>query len=81
MESLIVALITGGLSLLGVILTNMQGNKRMEQQIVTAQAVTDVKIESLREEVKKHNDFGTRIPVIEQRLEKIEEDIKELKSV
>lgn len=81
MESILVALITGGLALIGVIFTNFQSNKKMEQQIVTAQAVTDVKIDSLRQEVAKHNDFGCRIPVIEQRLNQVEEEIRDLKTV
>ena len=81
MESIIVALISGGLALIGVIFTNAQGNRRIEQQLQTAQAVTDVKIDNLREEVKKHNDFGSRIPVLEERLHQVEEDIKDLKNV
>lgn len=81
MESIIVALITGGLALIGVIFTNSQSNRKIEQQLQTAQAVTDVKIDNLREEVKKHNDFANRIPVMEQRLTQVEEDIKDLKNV
>lgn len=80
MESIIVALITGGMTLIGVIITNMQSNSKIEQQIVTAQAVTDVKIDNLREEVQKHNNFGSKIPVIEQRLDQVEQDIKDLKN-
>ena len=81
MNEILVAVITGGLALVGVIITNMQSNKRVEAQLQTAQAVTDVKIDNLREEVKKHNDFGSRIPVIEQRLMQVEEEIKELRTV
>lgn len=81
MNEILVAVITGGLALVGVIITNMQSNKRVEAQLQTAQAVTDVKIDNLREEVKKHNDFGSRIPVIEQRLSQVEDEIKELRSV
>lgn len=81
MESIIVAIISGGLALIGVIFTNAQGNRRIEQQLQTSQAVMDVKLDNLREEVKKHNDFGTRIPVIEQRLTQVEEDIKDLRNV
>ena len=80
MEAIIVALITGGMTLIGVIITNMQSNSKIEQQIVTAQAVTDVKIDNLREEVQKHNSFGSKIPVIEQRLDQVEQDIKDLKN-
>ena len=41
MEAILVALITGGLSLLGVVITNMMAARRAEQRMVTAQAVTD----------------------------------------
>lgn len=81
MESILVAIITGGLALIGVIITNMSSNRKIEQQLQTAQAVTDVKIDNLREEVKKHNDFASKIPVIEQRLTQVEEDIKDLRNV
>lgn len=72
-DVVIVALITGGCSVIGVILTNLASNRKVEQQIEKAQAVTDVKIEHLTEEVRKHNSFGDRIP-------RIEAEIKDLNS-
>lgn len=72
MESIIVAIITGGLSLFGVVVTNMNSNKQIENKIVTAQAVTDTKIEQLTEEVKKHNTFGDRITRLEAKLDTLE---------
>ena len=45
MEAILVALITGGLSLLGVVITNMMAARRAEQRMVTAQAVTDARLE------------------------------------
>lgn len=72
MESIVVALITGGLSLVGVVLTNSISNNKIEQQIITAQAVTDTKIEALTEEVKKHNTFGDRITKLETKVEILE---------
>lgn len=77
--SIICALIPSLLALVGVILTNSASNKKMENQIVTAQAVTDTKLENLTTEVKKHNDFGTRIPILEDRLIRVEQDLRELK--
>lgn len=68
MNSIIVAIITGGLSLLGVIITNMQSNKKIENQLTTHQAVTDTKLENLTREVRLHNDFARRIPVIEEQI-------------
>lgn len=79
METIIVAIITGGLSLLGVIITNNASNKKVENQLMMAQAVTDTKLDNLTQEVKKHNDFGMRIPVLENEIKAIKEDIKTLK--
>lgn len=76
MESIIVAIIAGGLSLLGVIITNMSSNKKIESQLLMSQAVTDAKIENLTEEVRKHNSFADRITKLEVRLDGIEARIK-----
>jgi hypothetical protein len=81
MESIITALITGGLALLGVIITNASSNKSVENKIATAQAVTDAKLESLTEEVRKHNNFATRVPVLEEKISHLDDEIKELKNV
>jgi len=72
MESIVVAIITGGLSLCGVVISNMNSNKQIENKIVTAQAVTDTKIEQLTEEVKKHNTFGDRITRLEAKIDSLE---------
>ena len=74
------AVFTGLISLVGVIITNNMSNKTIENKLITSQAVTDTKIENLTNEVKKHNDFASRIPVIENRVDNIEKEIKEIKS-
>lgn len=76
MESIITAIITGGLALIGVIVTSMNGSKKIEQQLMTNQAVTNAKIESLTEEVKKHNSFGDRITKLETKVEILEKGAK-----
>jgi len=77
MENIIIALITGGLALVGVIITNLANNKKIEQQILTAQAVTDTKIVQLTEEVRRHNTFGDRITRLETKVETLENGGKE----
>lgn len=67
-DAIVVALITGGLSLIGVIITNLAGQQQTEQKLATAQAVTDTKIEELAREVRKHNDFAQRVPVLEEQI-------------
>lgn len=68
MESIIGSLITGGLALVGVIITVTNGNKKMENQLNTQQAVTDTKIEELTREVRAHNNFAQRVPVLEEQM-------------
>lgn len=78
MESIIVALITGVLSLIGVIITNDRGNRKVEQSVKTAQAVTDTKIEELTREVREHNNFARRMPVVEEQIKVINHRISDL---
>ena len=76
MEYIITALITGGLSLIGVIITNVSSSKKIEAQLMTAQAVTDTKIESLTDEVRKHNTFADRITTLEVKVDALERSKK-----
>ena len=82
MAEITVALITGGLSLVGVIITNLVGNRKMEntiaQKLAISQAVTDTKIEELTREVREHNNFARRMPVVENEIKHIEDEIKVL---
>ena len=78
-EAVIVALITGGLSVLGVIISNIGSNKKIENALSTSQAVTDCKIEELTREVREHNNFARRMPVVEQQIMDIKKDIDELR--
>ena len=76
MEYIITALITGGLSLIGVIITNVSSSKKIEAQLMTAQAVTDTKIENLTDEVRKHNTFADRITTLEVKVDALERGTK-----
>ena len=67
MSEIIVALITGGITLLGVLISNGK-----------AQAVTDTKLEELTREVREHNNFARRMPVVEERLRSLEQRIGQL---
>lgn len=68
MDAIIVALITGGCSVIGVIITTLATSRRTEQKMETAQAVTDTKIEELAREVREHNNFAKRVPVLEEQI-------------
>lgn len=78
MENIIGAIITGVLALVGIIITNVSSNKAIENKLVTAQAVTDTKIDNLTEEVRKHNNFAMKIPVIEEQIKVANHRIEDL---
>ena len=80
MDSVIVALITGGMSLLGVIITNVSSNRRVETELKKAQAITDTKLEELTREVRAHNNFAQRIPTVENEILHLNDTVAELKS-
>lgn len=67
-ESILVALITGALSLIGTVLTILSQGKKTDEQMKISQAVTDTKIEELTREVREHNNFAHRMPVLEEQM-------------
>ena len=69
MESIITAIISGGLTLLGVLIAN---NKN--------QAVTDTKLDELTREVREHNNFARRMPVVEEQIKVINHRIEDLEA-
>lgn len=77
-DAIAVALITGGLSLLGVIVTCIATAKKSESTIKVSQAVTDTKIEELTREVRLHNGFAQRMPVVEEQIKVINHRLADL---
>ena len=67
-ESIIVAIITGGLSLIGAIVSNNRTAQSMDAKLDKQQAVTETKLEELTREVRAHNNFAQRVPVLEEQL-------------
>lgn len=67
-DAIVVALITGGLSLVGVVITCIANGRRMEHRLEISQAVTDAKIDELTREVREHNNFARRVPVMEEQI-------------
>lgn len=70
MDTIIAALVSGIVTLAGVLIAN---NK--------SQAVTDVKIEELTREVRKHNSFAEKIPVIEEQIKVANHRIDDLEHI
>lgn len=76
-EVIATALITGGLSFLGVLVTNFSGNKKLvnniKLEITKYQAITDTKLEELTREVREHNGFAKRLPVVENEIKHLQQ--------
>ena len=70
MESIIAALITGGITLLGVLIANGK-----------SQAVTETKLDELTREVREHNNFARRMPVVEEQIKVINHRIEDLEDI
>jgi hypothetical protein len=77
-EAIIVALITGGLSLAGVVVTCVATFRKSEKAAAVAQAVTDTKIDELTREVRVHNGFAQRMPVVEEQIKVINHRLQDL---
>lgn len=74
------SLLVGLMSLIGVIVTTSKSNNKIQQQIEVSQAVTKSEIKELTREVREHNDFARRIPVIEEQIKVINNRIKDLEA-
>ena len=70
MENIVVALITGAITLFGVLIANSK-----------SQAVTDTKLEELTREVREHNNFAHRVPVIEEQMKVANHRIDDLEKL
>lgn len=77
-EAIVVALITGGLSLAGVVVTCIATAKKNEAALRVSQAVTDTKIDELTREVREHNGFARRMPVVEEQIKVINHRLTDL---
>ena len=77
-EAILTALITGGISLAGVVVTCLATARKSEKATEVAQAVTDTKIEELTREVRLHNGFAEKIPVIQEQIKVINHRMEDL---
>nr|DAE47302.1 MAG TPA: SECRETED 45 KDA PROTEIN CYCLE, PEPTIDOGLYCAN, CHAP, CELL [Caudoviricetes sp.] len=82
-EAIICAIVTGGLSLLGIIYASNKSASKVDEKLNSQQAVIETKIEELTREVREHNNFARRMPVVEEqikvinhRLQDLEQDMK-----
>ncbi len=78
MEAIIVSLITGVLTFAGVVVTNITSNKKTHASYQKNQAVIETKLNELTREVREHNNFARRMPVVEEKIVSINERINKL---
>ena len=76
--TVLASLITGLLSLAGVMLSNLLSDRRRETALRTAQAVTDEQLRQLTREVREHNNFARRMPVVEEQIKVINNRLEDL---
>lgn len=80
-ESIIVALITGGLALLGTIITVRAANNKTQEEMRQSQAIMRTEITELTREVREHNGFARRMPVLEEQIKVANHRIRDIESV
>lgn len=79
-DAILTALITGGLSLIGVVITCLATARRSENNLRISQAVTDTKLEELTRAVQEHNGFARRMPVMEEQIKVINHRLSDLET-
>lgn len=79
-EAIVVAIITGGLALVGTIYSSNKTAQNMNAKLDKQQAVTETKLEDLTREVREHNNFTKRVPVMEEQIKVINHRIEDLEA-
>ena len=79
--SAVASVVVGLLALLGVIITKARSGNGIEQKIAIAQAVTDTKLAELAREVREHNSFAKRMPVLEEQIKVVNHRIDNIENI
>ena len=74
------SVLVGCISLLGIIITNNKANSKMQHNMEISQAVTKSEIAELTREVREHNNFARRMPVVEEQIKVINHRIDDLEA-
>lgn len=77
-DAILVAIITGGLSLLGIIYSSSKSASKVDAKLDKQQAVIETKLNELTREVQEHNNFARRVPVVEEQIKVINHRISDL---
>ena len=79
-ESVIVALVTAGAAILSNVILSNRNSREIDHKLETHQAVTDTKLEELTREVREHNNFARRMPVLEEKIAEANHRIDDLEN-
>lgn len=79
-ESVIVALVTAGAAILSNVVLSNKNSREIDHKLETHQAVTDTKLDELTREVREHNNFARRMPVVEEQIKVANHRIEDLEN-
>ena len=79
--SAVSSITVGVLTLMGVVIANTRVNRDIEQKIAVAQAITDTKLAELTREVREHNQFAKRVPVVEEQMKVVNHRISDIENI
>ena len=79
-EAVVAALIAAGASILSNIILSNKNSREIDHKLETHQAVTDTKLDVLTREVREHNNFARRIPVLEEKISVANRRIEDLEN-
>ena len=77
-DTLLVAIISAIVTIAATVITVWAGMRKQAQNAAVQQAVTDTKLEALTMEVRRHNNFAARLPVVEEQVKVINHRIADL---
>ena len=77
-DAILVAIITGGLSLIGIIYSSCKSADKVDAKLDRQQAIIETKMDELTREVREHNHFAKRMPVVEEQIKVINHRIEDL---
>lgn len=79
-DSVIVALVTAGAAILSNVILSNRNSREIDHKLETHQAVTDTKLDELTREVREHNNFARRMPVVEEQIKVANHRIDDLEN-
>lgn len=80
MAEIIIAIVTGVCSIIGVIISSQASAAKLQQQLEVSQAVMSTRLDNLTAEVRQHNNFAQRMPVVEEQIKQMREQIRTLEN-